>query len=239
MIDSIIIQSDGWSENEIKEISQILDHEKISNRKLAQFDCGLSFAIVVVVSMFGGAIITGIGNSIGADVWKGLKDKFSKKVKEGKSSSISFVFKNERYSSSFNIKTENEEVLEKAFDTIDSAFENISEEKTSFYFEPKTTKWVKTIKSDFVKEITGIAATTDKVIQGGKPFQFSEDALKDASKKLVGLPLTIDHGGKQIGEITSSWYENGQLKYKAGIYNTTSEEDMKTFNTIKHFAVKK
>lgn len=234
MIDNITIESDGWSDEELSAIAEILKTENISYKKIAQFDFGISIVVVIVVSMFGGAVITGIGSAIGTDIWNSLKNKFKKHSENGKNSSIGFKLKNESYSVNLNFETDDPAIIERAFDTVDTALTSIKaeEKNSSFHFDNSEKQWVKIQKSEFQKTIEGIAATTEPVEQGGKKFRFSKDALIDAAKQLLGLPLNLGHGGKQIGEVISAKFEDNKLKYTAGIYDTTSTEDIETFEKI-------
>jgi len=153
----ITIGTDGWEDKEVDEIIEIFGNDKkITREKLHQFDFGLTLAIVIGIT-FGGAILGGIGNAIGKDIWEKLKSKFSKRAEEKKHSALSFQFKNEKSSAQFNLKTENPKIIEKALDTIEDALKEINEgEKSSFYFESKTEHWVKIEKGKFIKTFTGI-----------------------------------------------------------------------------------
>lgn len=228
------IQSDGWSVDEINEIKKILELDNVTIKSLAQFDFGVSTAIIIVVSMFGGAIISGIGNSIGQDIWKKLKSKFSDRAKTNKNSTIGFVFESDTQKIQLNIKTKDSNIIEKAFDTANEAIQKIKLDVTnaSLFFDPKTQEWQHIKKQKFIRKITNPVANTDIVEQGGKKFQFTKEALERGAKQAVGLPITLGHGGKQIGEVIRSWVKDETLYDEIGIYEGTSAEDIEELDKL-------
>ncbi len=230
----ITIHSEGWSETELEEIENIFESHDVKRRSLAQFDAGISVGIIIIVSMFGGAILSGIGNSIGKDIWDKLKSKFSTRAKNNKHSTIGFVFKNGEQKVQLNIKTENPEIIEKAFSIVDKTLEKIipNEKNISLYFDPKTETWSKIEDKKFMRKFSHAVANTDVVEQGDKKYRFTKESLENGAKTSVGLPVTLGHGGKQIGEVTKSWMNSDVLMHEIGIYEGTSDEDLKELERI-------
>ena len=230
----ITIETDGWSNSEIKEIEAILDQNELSKKALAQFDFGISTAIIIVVSMFGGAILSGIGNSIGKDIWNKLKIKFIERAKNNKHSTIGMRFENENQKIQFNIKTEDPQKIEKAFDTIDDEFKKIQLDRKnmSFYFDPKSQLWHTTEKRAFIKKMVNPIAKVGIIEQGGKKYGFTKKALEEGIPQSIGLPVTLGHGGKQIGEIIKAWMEGEILMNEIGIYEGISDDDLEELEKI-------
>lgn len=231
----IHIETDGWEENEINEIVEILNSSReVTKRELKQFDGGISIAIYIIVGIVGVAVLKGFGDAIGKDAWEKLKSIFVKRSKEKKNSTIGLKVQNEKYKAQFNIKTEDPELIDRAFTTIEKTFKEIGEndENTKFFFDNGKKEWVQIKRTEIIQRYSGIAASTGLVKQGEKITDFTLEDLNEHAKKMVGTPLTIGHGGKQIGEITKAWVDEEKLMFEAGVYEGTSEEDMKKMEEI-------
>jgi hypothetical protein len=234
MKNKIYIETDGWEENEIDEIANILDSSgEITKRELKQFELVTAVAIIIGIT-FGVSFLKGFGDEMGRDVWKTLKTKFVERTKEKKNSTIGFKFQNNNSKVKFNVKTDDPELIDKAFTTIEDKLKEINEKEkdSSFFFDNEKREWVKIEKTNFSQKYSGIAASTGLIKQGEKSTHFTIEDLNEYAKKMIGTPLTIGHGGKQIGEITKAWVEDEKLMYEAGMYDGTSEEDRKKVEEI-------
>jgi hypothetical protein len=142
---NIHIATDGWEENEINEIVEALNSSReVTKRELKQFDGGISIAIIIIVVVVGTAALKGFGDAIGKDAWGKLKTIFVKRTKEGKNTTIGFKIQNEKNKVEFNIKTENPELIDRAFTTIENTFKGIREndQSTKFFFDNGKKEWM-------------------------------------------------------------------------------------------------
>jgi len=232
-IKKVTIATEGWNEEEINDLCKIFPSETVIDRKnLAQFVSGIEVAIIIGIAV-GSGTLAGFSGSIGADLWKKLKGKFSQRVKENKNTSIELKITDESKSIIFNLKTEDSSLIEKAFDTIGEMFENIKNKThLKFYFDEKKEVWTKIEESEFIKTVSGIAATTSPVKKGKKTYRIPLKVLEKSAHSLIGVPLTLGHGGKEIGKITKAWIEDEKLCYEGGIYKIASKEDVAKFEEI-------
>lgn len=232
-IKKVIISTEGWDEEEINDLCDIFSTETtIERKKIAQFVSGVEIAIFIAIAI-GSGTLAGFSGSIGADIWKKLKGKFSGRIRENKNSSISLKLTDDMKTISFNLKTEDSTLVEKAFDTIDKMLKG-SERDTNqkFHFDEKKEQWIKIEESKFSKTVTGVAASTTPVKKGKKTYQIPLEVLKKSAHTLVNTPITLGHGGKEIGKITKAWVEDEKLYYEGGIYETASPEDVAAFERI-------
>jgi len=234
MKNKIYIETDGWEENEIDEIVNILDSSgEITKRELKQFEL-VTAAAIIIGFIIGTSFLKGFGDEMGRDAWKKLKSKFVERTKEKKISTIGFKFQNKDSKIKFNVKSDDPEIVDRALTSVEEKLKEISEKEkdVSFFFDNGEKEWIKIEKTNFIQKYSGIAATTGLVKQGEKSTHFTIEDLNEHAKKMVGTPLTIGHGGKQIGEITKAWVEDEKLMYDAGVYEGTSEADMKILKDI-------
>lgn len=223
----ILIESEGWSDSELEEIEQVFESFTVTKRKLAQFDDGVSVAIIIVMSVFGGAILTGVGNAIGKDVWDKLKSRLVSRSKNN-NSTIGFLLKNNVQQIQLNIDSKDSSSVEQALSSIDDSLNQITPDGkiVSLYFDAHTKTWIKCTPKKFMKKFSHAVANTDVVEQGGKCFRFTKESLEKNIESYVGLPVTLGHGGKQIGEVTKAWMHGEVLMHEFGIYEDTSDEDL-------------
>ena len=231
-IKEISIATEGWSKEEIDDVCKIFPTEiAIKRKKLSQFEAIIEPAIIVYI--VGSGILGGFLGAIGSDGWNKLKEKFSSRVKEDKNSSFSLEIRDGPKTRKFNLKTDDSSLIEKAFDTMNETLrKNENDALSKFYSDEKTKDWIKIEEGAFIKTVTGICATTTPIRRGKKMVKFSVEVLEKSAPSLVGVPITIGHGGKEIGKITKTWVNDEKLHYEGGIYATASKEDIETFEDI-------
>ena len=91
-----------------------------------------------------------------------------------------------------------------------------------------------------IKKIEGIAFTTNEFEVRGKKWQFSEEELKIMAPKMIGKPFTIGHRGPRVGIIDEAWYENGEVRFRASIYeprNDVEKDFIKKYDRGEIFGV--
>lgn len=233
-IKSVKISTDGWEESDIGEIyTAFPPSTKIEQKNLTQLLSGLEIAIIVGI-VIGGKISDGFFGAMGGDIWNKLKNKFSKDAKEKKYSTIGLEITDGTSTAKFNLKTKDPVAIEYAFDTINDVLTRIKidEIKNQYYFDDKNKNWIKIEDRKFAKRMNGIAASTELVKKGDKIIQLTVPELEKFASQMINSPLTLEHGGKQIGKITKAWVEDEKLKYEAGIYEGITEEDEAKLNDI-------
>ena len=228
----IIIATEGWTKEEINDLTQIFPKEfPIIQKNLAQFVSDVEVGIVITFIVSG--VVGGLSGKIGSDIWDKLKEKFSQKSKEDKNTSIGLEIIDGEKVRKLSLKTENPDLIQKAFDTISEVLKNDKNEKeVKHHFDEEKMSWIKVEESEFIKTVTGVGATTKPVKKGNKIYQMSLETLQKYAHTFVGKPITIGHGGKEIGKITKSWVEDDKLYYEGGIYKTASQEDILKFENI-------
>lgn len=156
-----------------------------------------------------------------------LRQNSHREQKENKHSSIGFEISNGTSTTRLSLKTEDPDLIERAFETIDTVFGQVndSETKSQFYFDNQKEKWVKVIDRQFVRKVKGIAASTTPVKKGNRIIKLTTDELENLASQMQDTPLTLGHGGKQIGKITRAWVEDDKLMYEGGIYEGLTKEE--------------
>ena len=233
-IKSVKISTDGWEESDIEEICTAFPPStKIEQKNLTQLLSGLEIAIIIGI-VIGGKVTDGFFGAIGGDIWDKLKNKFSKDANEKKYSTIGLEVTNGTSTAKFNLKTKDPVAIERAFDTIDDILTQVktNEIKSQYHFDDKNKNWIKIEDRKFAKRVEGIVASTELVKKGDKIIQFTVPELEKFASQMIDSPLTLEHGGKQIGKITKAWVEDEKLKYEAGIYEGITEEDEEKLNDI-------
>ena len=228
----IIIQFEGWSDTEIVAIEDILRSHNIEKKYLAQFDSDSTTAIIFVIHM-SYLIASGIGNAIGQDIWNKLKFKLSSSSNNNRST-IKFLLKNEQQEIHLDINSHDKAIVQKALDSIDNILEltNPADKKITLYFEPNIQEWNEIIPKKFMKKYICVIADTRPIKKDGKTYQFTKESLTGSCYTAIGNPVTLGHGGKQIGEVTKAWMNNDCLMHEIGIYEGTSDTDLQELQKI-------
>jgi len=222
----IKIATDNWEEQDIDEIFNIFPSDvKIERKNLAQFQADMVQGIVIGVIISG--VLTGFLNAVGSDTWGGLKKIFSQRARENKHSSIGFEISNENSTTRLSLKTEDPDLIKRAFETVDTALGQINnvEVKSQFHFENDKKIWIKIMDRQFARKVHGIAATTTPVNKGDTTVQLTTDELKNLASQMQDMPLTLGHGGKQVGKITKAWVKDDKLMFEGGIYEGLTQEE--------------
>ena len=227
-----IIAHDNYSIEEINEIEQILRPHNVTKRSLAQFSLETPEAIIITI-IFGNMVIAGIGNSIGHDIWEKLKLKFSDKNKP-KDSTIGVHLQSNTQQIRLSIVIKDSQTTKIAFDTADSAIQKIEPDVTSItlFFDPQTQQWQHIKKQNFIQKMSTPVASTNGINKKNHKFTFTKKSLENNAQASMGLPVTLGHGGKQIGEVTKAWVDDEILYYEIGIYDGVSANDIKKMEKI-------
>ena len=227
-----IIAYDNYSVKEINEIEQIFKPHNVAKKSLVQFDLEASAAIIITL-MLGKLIITGIGNSIGHDVWEKLKLKFSNSSKS-KDSTIELHLQSDTQQIRLNIIAKDSNTIKKAFDTADSAVQKIEPNVTNItlFFDPQTQQWQYIERQEFIRKLTISAASTNVITKKNRKFKFTKESLENSTKTSIGLPVMLGHGGKQIGEVTKAWVDGEVLYHEIGIYDGIPAKDIEELEKI-------
>ena len=231
-----IIAYDGYSLSEINEIAQIVKSDNIKIKPLIQLEfeaSALTIIITIILTKLADSIITGIGNSIGQDIWKKLKVWLSSKNRS-KEFAIGLILQTNTQKIQLNIKGNDPKTIEKALDTVDNAIQKIkpNEANISFFFDSKTQQWDYIRKQGFKRLMTFRVADTNILTQKNRQLSFTKESLEESVKHNIGLPVTLEHGGKQIGEITKAWVDKETLYQEIGIYNDVTTDDEKQMEEI-------
>lgn len=220
------IATDGWEKGDIDKICNMFPSTiNIETKNLAQFQAEIVDGIVIGIII--GGVMTGFLNAIGADAWSSLKKIFIQRAKENKHSSIGFEISNETLSTRLSLKTEDPSLIDRAFETIDNALEQVSntEVKSQFHFDNDKKIWIKILDRKFTRTVKGIAASTTPIKKGDRTIKLTVDELKKLALQMQDNPLTLGHGGKQVGKITRAWVEDDKLMFEGGIYDGLTKEE--------------
>jgi hypothetical protein len=232
-IKNIKIATDGWEKVDIDKIRDMFPSTiNIETKNLAQFQAEIVHGIVIGIII--GGVMTGFLNAIGADAWNSLKKIFIQRAKENKHSSIGFEISNETSTTRLSLKTEDPSIINRAFETIDNALEQVSstEVKSQFHFDNDKKIWIKIVDREFARKVNGIAATTTPVKKGDRTIKLTVDELKKLALQMTDNPLTLGHGGKQVGKITRAWVEDDKLMFEGGIYDGLTKEESDKMDEI-------
>ena len=224
------IAHDGYSAKEIEEIVDILQSDDVTIKQAVQFEYEALHTLLIILTLMGKEIVLGIGNSIGRDIWEKLKKKLSTK----NNSNIQVIIRNDSKSIQLTIPATESSTILIAFDSAENAIQQTSTNTTSIklFFDTKTQKWIEIKKRPIARKITSPVMDTNPIKTRNREYKFPKTVLEQLASKMIGKPVTLGHGGKQIGEITNAWVEGETLYHELGIYEGLSDEDSSTLEDI-------
>lgn len=198
---------------------------QIREETYLQFSAGITLDVIQIVIIFvSGGVAQGFFGELGKDAYQQLKravkDIFSKK----KERALVIEFRTKETELSFRLETDDADVVDRALEKIPGVISEANESESASLYLGENGEWGKFEgKVAFVTE--GVAATTDVIEKDGKRIGMTEQALREAAKQAVGLPMLVEHRGRPIGRITKSWMKDGKLFVRLVVFEPRNREE--------------